>query len=201
MPFEVPVDDVDTEKMGGFDKVAPGSYHLEITDVDEDGGDKGEMVVKFEVLRGTVSNQEGKELVIYFKKEMRGFPLRLIHSFAVACGMTTRQTIEQQKTNGTPPTYDFNPCIGRQVCANFEANEYNGKISTRLIWDEIYHPTDKRANHIPLLMAKIQKAGIKLPDGRNPDGAVQVAKPAAKPASGAAKPDASKQASNVDALL
>lgn len=197
MPFEAPVDEIETDKIGGFDKVEPGSYHLEITNVDEDGGDKGEMIVKFEVLRGSVPNQEGKELLVYFTKSFKEFPLRIIHAFAIACELITTQQINQHKAAGTSPSYDFTTVVGRQVCANFKANDYNGKVTTRLDGDQIYHPTDKRANHIPVHLKKLEFAKIKLPEGRNPDGYVSTKKTAAT----SPKPDASKQASNVDALL
>lgn len=176
MAFEVTVDNVDTDTVGGFDRVAPGSYHFEITHVDEDGGKKGEMVVKLEVLRGNVSNQEGKEIALYFAKDLSSaLAMRKILALAIATGLTTKQQLDQHKANGTSPTLDFNSVVGKQICCNLESNEYDGKTTTRLAWDEIYHPADKRANHIPLLMAKIKTANppIVLPAGRNPDGAVK----------------------------
>jgi len=199
MAFEAPVENIETDKIGGFDRVEPGSYHLEITSVDEDGGDKGEMIVKFEILRGNVPNQEGKEIAVYFTKSYKEFPLRIIHAFAIACGLITKQKLDEHKMAGTSPSYDFASCVGRQMCANFRRNEYEGKVSTRLDGDQIYYPTDKRANHIPLLMKKIVAAGIKLPEGRNPDGYTSPVKPELKKSP--TTPNAANQAANVDALL
>lgn len=200
MGFEVPMDDIDTETVGGFDKVSPGSYHQEITFVDEDGGTKGEMILKVEILRGTTANQEGKEFVYYFSKELSALNRRKILALAIAAGLTTKQDLDKHKLNGTSPVFDFNSIIGRQICSNLENNDYNGKISTRLAWDEIYHPADKRANHIPLLMVKIKAAGIVLPAGRNPDGAVKLGtQPTKEPTK--SKPEPAKQAASVDELL
>jgi len=203
MAFEVPVDDIDTETVGGFDKVAVGSYHFEITSVDEEGGTKGEMIVKTEVLRGTTSNQEGKEIAHYFSKEMTALARRKILALAIATGLTTKQQLDQHKANGTSPSFDFNSIVGRQVCMNLEDNEWNGKHSTRLAWDEIYHPTDKRANHIPLNVAKLKAAGIVLPAGRNPDGAVKAGgqSDGSKKTETKTKPEPAKQAASVDELL
>ena len=203
MPFEVPMDDIETEKLGGFDRVLPGSYHQEVTFVDEDGGDKGEMIAAFECLRGTTANQEGKEIRIYFSKSMDRTARAKVHAFALATGLITKEELDKHKANGTSPSYDFTKAVGKQVCANYEENQYNGKISTRLIWDQIFHPTDKRANHIPLHMGKIKEAGIKLPEGRNPDGAVKSGAATGNGTAAQAKKSGgtAAQAKSVDELL
>jgi len=203
MAFECPMDDIETDKLGGFDRVMPGSYHQEVTFVDEEGGEKGEMIVAFECLRGTTTNQEGKEIRIYFSKSMEPTARKKIHALALATELITKEALDKHKANGTSPSYDFMKSVGKQVCANYEQNDYNGKISTRLVWDQIFHPADKRANHIPLHMGKIKEAGIKLPEGRHPDGAVKTdAKGGAAPAKETkAKVDPAKQAKSVDELL
>lgn len=204
MAIEIPVDDMDTDKIGGFDRVQPGSYHCQVVAIDEDGGKSGELVLDAEVLRGTTPNQEGKVQREFFGKELaKELPRRKLFALAIALGLTTKAELEQHKKNRTCPVLDFSSCVGRQFCMNLAANEYEGKTSTRIAWDEIYHPTDKRANHIPLNLVMLQKAGITLPPNRNPDGVLAAAsKPAAK--SGAAAGAASKtneQAANMDALL
>lgn len=203
MALEIPVDDLDTENVGGYDKVAPGSYHMAITHVDENGGRKGEMIVKTEVLRGTTTNQESKEIAHYFANERTPLARRKILALAIAAGLTTKQELDQHKANGTSPTLDFNSIVGKQVCMNLEDNEYEGKHTTRLAWDEIYHPADKRASHIPLSVPHLKKAGIVLPPGRNPDGAVKsTSSPSAsEKATTKAKPEPAKQAASVDELF
>lgn len=199
MAFEVPMDDIESSTIGGFDRVAPGSYHMTVTDVNEDGGTKGEMIVKFDIMRGTVDGQQGKEFQCYFSKEMNKVARRRVHAFAIATGLITSDQLEQHKKAGTSPSYDFNKVVGRQVCANLEDNFYNDKHTTRLAWDEIFHPADKRASHVPLLMARIKMANppIVLPEGRNPDGAVRSSDGEKKKSTGSSKANAP----SVDDLL
>lgn len=212
MAIEVPLDGMDTDKIGGFDKLQPGGFHFVVVAVDEEGGDKGEMIVDFEIVRGTTENQEGKVQREYFSKELnKELPRRKIFALAIASGLTTKAELEKLKAAGQSPVLDFNSIVGKQGCFNLERNEYNGKISTRLAWDEIYHPCDKRAAHIPVSVAMLVKAGIVLPPGRNPDGAVQ-SKPGGGSSGGAAgaaaahtsqksPPAPASQAANVDDLL
>lgn len=209
MALEVPLDGMDTDKIGGFDKVQPGGFHFVVVALDEEGGDKGEMVVDFEIIRGTTENQEGKVQREYFSKELnKELPRRKIFALAIACGLTTKAELDKLKSEGKSPVIDFNQAVGRQGCFNLESNTWNDKVSTRLAWDEIYHPCDKRAAHIPVNVAMLKKAGIVLPAGRNPDGAVQ-SKPGSQAgaAAAASKPATStpaasqQQAANVDDLL
>lgn len=200
MAFEVFVDEIDTDNIGGFDRVMPGSFHTAVVHLEEEGGKKGEMIVDFEILRGTTANQEGKVMRIYFRKDMDKPARKMMLAFAIATGLTTKAALDKHKADHTSPTLDFTTVIGKQVCMNLVEDNFNGKISTKLSWDEIFHPTDKRASHIPLNSVMLAKAGIVLPPGRNPDGAVSTSKPAATKT--AAAPTASPaQAANVEDLL
>ncbi len=206
--MEIFLDDIKTDSIGGFDKVQPGSYHLLVTFLDEEGGVKGETVVDFEILRGTTPNQEGKVQREYFSKDQKPLPRRKFLALAIACGLITKEQLDAHKANGTNPLIDFNQCVNKQCCANFEANEYEGKVSTRLKFDEIFYPSDKRANHIPLNMGMLTRAGITLPPNRHPDGilhngnvdgtagSVKTGKP-----KGSGPVSSSATASNVDDLL
>lgn len=207
MGFEVDLDDIDTDTIGGFDRVAPGSYHMLIVEVDEDGGRRGEMIVKAEILRGTTPGQEGKEIPLYFTRDMKPLSRRKMLALGIATGLTTKQEIDQLKAAGKTPFLDWQKMVGRQCCANLEDNEYEGKHSTRLAWDEIYHPADKRANHIPLLISKIQqhKPAIVLPPNRHPDGVLAAKNAAAakqeKPAATTAAEVKKESAKSVDEML
>ncbi len=200
MGFEVPLDEVETDSVGGFDFVRSGLYLAEITDYLEEGGQKGEDIIKIEILSGTTPKQEGKESKLYFARNFDKWSLRKIIALALATGVITKQQLDQHKKNGTSPTFDFSGIVGKLICLALEENEYNGKISARLAYDNLWHPADARAYRIPLNMAKIQAAGIKLPDDRDPKGGV--IKPATpdkpKPDAGAA---AKAQAASVDELL
>ena len=212
MAVEVYMDEIETDAIGGFDRVAPGSYHMKIVGLNEDGGKKGEMTVDFEVLRGTTSNQEGKVHREFFAKTSEKTARKKMLSFAIACGLTTKLELDKHKANGTAPVLDFaGQCEGKQVCVNLEANEYQGKTYIRMAWDEVFHPCDKRANHVPLHAVQLKAGGYVLPEGRNIDGAVKNATTtanggtnaaaAAKAATSAAKPATGAAAQSVDDLL
>lgn len=202
MVIELTMDDLNVDAIGGFDRVMPGGFHGTIVAMTEDGGPKGEMTVDSEILRGTVANQEGKVHREFFSLNMNAPARKKIAALAIATGLVTKDQLVKDKADGVSRPLDFTQIIGKQICFNLEANEHLGKTYIRTRWDEIYHPTDKRANHIPLHVAMLAKAGIVLPPGRNPDGAVSTAKPAANTAKPAATPTASPaQAANVEALL
>lgn len=212
MAVEVFMDEIDTDAIGGFDRVAAGSYHAIIVGLDEDGGKKGEMTVDLEVLRGTTANQEGKVHREFFPKTSEKTARKKMLALAIACGLTTKLELDQHKANGTTPNLDFaGKCIGKQVCMDLEANEYQGKTYIRMTWDQVFHPCDKRANHVPLLGSKLKSAGYVLPEGRNIDGAVKVAAnttanggsnvAAAAKAATTAKPATGSAAQSVDDLL
>lgn len=211
MAVEVYMDEIETDAIGGFDRVAAGSYHMKVVSLDEEGGKKGEMTVDFEVLRGTVANQEGKVHREFFAKTSEKTARKKMLSFAIACGLTTKLELDKHKAAGTSPVLDFaGQCVGKQVCMNLEANEYQGKTYIRMAWDEVFHPCDKRANHVPLLAGMLKSGGYVLPEGRHIDGAVKAASStanggsnvaAAAKAATTAKPAAGAAAQSVDDLL
>lgn len=204
MAVEVYMDEIETDAIGGFDRVQPGHYHAKVTYIDEEGGKKGELIAEFEILRGTTANQEGKVHREYFGRDAGKMARKKLLALAIAGGLTTKAALDRHKADGTSPSLDYTQIVGRQVCLDLEQNEYNGKTSTRLAWDQVYHPADKRASHVPVLLKMLTDAGITLPPGRNPDGAVP-----AKTGSGgggsntttAAPAATAKQAANVDELL
>lgn len=192
MSFEIPLDEVDTGRIGGFDKVEPGYFHFVITALDEEGGKKGEMVVDMDVLRGSVPGQEGKSHRENFSRELKSTPIRKLLALAIACEITTKEDLDKMRAAGTRPELDFSLCVGKQVCARIETNEHQGTIYHRVAWDEIWHPTDKRANRTPLAMDWIKSGGYVLPEGRNPDGVL-----AAK-ADTTSKPPAGKKTTGLE---
>ncbi len=174
MAVEVYMDEIETDAIGGFDRVAPGSYHMKVVGLDEDGGKKGEMTVDFEVLRGTTANQEGKVHREFFPKTSEKTARKKMLSLAIACGLTTKLELDKCKAEGKSPVLDFaGGCPGTQVCMNIESSQYNDKTYIRMVWDEVFHPCDKRANHVPLLASMLKAGGYVLPEGRHVDGAVK----------------------------
>ena len=200
MGFEIPFDGIDPDSVGGFDTVAAGLVHFKIIGIDEDNGDKGDLAVDLEVLRHPVSNQVGK---VHREKLQKNLSSELCRrkflALALAAELTTIDEIKQLGAQGKSPFIEYPHAIGKQVVMKLDDNEYNGRHSTRMSFDCVFHPASKKANDCPLDMAAINAAGIKLPEGRNPDGAVAAVKAGDK--SKATTPNASKQAGNVGDLL
>lgn len=180
------MDEVDVDSVGGFDRVQPGAFFAKIVGVDEESDQKGKMIVDFEILSGTIPGQEGKIHREWFDKSNQKMAIRKLTALAIACGLTTVDQLKKLKSEGKPFSADYQKCNGKLVCLLLEENDYNGKISTRLSWDSIYLPLDKRAAHIPLHAGMLKQAGIELPANR-PLGGVRAA--AATSASGQSQPN------------
>lgn len=200
MGLEIPFDGIDPDSVGGFDTVAAGLVHFKIIGIDEDHGDRGDLAVDLEVMRHPVSNQLGK---VHREKLQKNLSSELCRkkflALALAAELTTVDEIKQLAAQGKSPLIEYSHAIGKNVVMKLEDNEYNGRHSTRMSYDCVFHPASKKANDAPLNMTEIAAAGIKLPEGRNPDGAVATGK--ANDKSKATTPNASKQAGNVGDLL
>lgn len=198
-------DDFDPEAVGGFDRVQAGSYHAQVVAVDPDGGKAGAMLVDFEILRGTTSAQEGKVHQEKFADDMKKTFQKKKAALAHATLIVTMEMMKAAKASKETINPDWSAMVGKQVCLNLVENESKGQMYTNLNWDEIWHPTDKKAQHVPLHAAMLTRAGIKLPEGRPIDGVKAAA--ASAPAGGgatkaAADASASKSAqATVDDLL
>ena len=209
MAFELAVDDVDLSRVGGEEKVFPGNYHMLVDDVQEEGGDKGEMIVFYQILRGSTLGMEGRLFKVYFTKDFKDMALRKLTAFALAARLVTKEELMKCKDERKAPMIEWTQAVGRSVCMELEDNEYekNGRTThrTQLAWDNIWNPTDKRAAHIPLHAGQLQKEGLKLDANRPLDGIMAAQPDKTKPGSrGAAKADAKKlpdpQVSADDAL-
>lgn len=173
MAFQLCADDVDLAEVGGKEKVLPGEYHMLVESVNEDGGEKGEMLVELQILRGTTPGMESKRYQEKFSKDLKKWPLRKMTAFALAARLITKEELEKNKS----PEIEWTEARGRTICMSLENNEYEGKNYTRLAWDNIWSPIDKRASHIPLHAEALKRDGLALPANRHIDG--MLAKPAA----------------------
>lgn len=194
-------DEFDPESVGGIDKVAAGSYHLQVVAVDPEGGKKGAMVVDFEVLGGTTPNQEGKVHQERFGTDLKKIIQKKRAAFAIATGIITMEMAKQAKAEKRDLEPNWEDAVGKQVCMNIVESE-DGKY-TNMNWDEIWHPADKKANHVPLNPGMIKRAGITLPADRPIGGtpkAAAVSSSQSSPASGSAAKSVAPPAS-VDNLL
>lgn len=203
MAFEMYLEDVDTDEIGGKDRIAAGKYHFLVEDLDEEGGKNGAMRVEFQALRGTTPGQETKIFAMDFKKEFDKWSQKKLAAFAIATRLRTKEQIEKMKADKKSDAIEWTEAIGRTVCMEIAADidgQYAGL--PKLHFDSIWSPDDKRAAAIPLHAAALQREGIKLSANRHIDGML-----AAKPAATNAKPAAaagngkSAPAASADDLL
>jgi len=192
MGFEVPVGS-DFDPSDSVYLSSPGRYHLAIVDCDEDGmrlggkNNKGEMVVEFEVLAGSVPNQEGLRHRSYFTKSAAA--AWKILRLALAAGLITADEVEKCKAESRFPLIEFERDLkGKQMFAELveNTNPNNGKVSAR-IEGGMFNLTSKQVeNKIrwPRNEAMILKSGVKMPELKASDKKPQekaADKPAAKP--------------------
>jgi hypothetical protein len=169
-------DDFDPEALGGFDRVLPGSVHAQVVAVDPDGGKGGAMLVDFEILRGTTPGQEGKVHQEKFADDMKKVFQKKRAALAHATGIVTMEMMKAAKAAKEMITPDWMAMLGKQVCMNLvESESDKGQKFTNLNWDEIWHPTDKKAQHVPLNAGMLKRAGIQLAADRPIDGVKQAA--------------------------
>ena len=157
MAFEAPIEEqYDPEKtMLGPEK---GKYHVQVVKVDEDGGQKGEMVVEYEVLAGTTPGQEGLVHRDYFAKSIKA--MGRIHQLAMACRMITAQQIKDLKEKGQSPTYDFvNDAMNAHLHVELFDDEYNGKTRTKCGFG-IFAIDDPKVASWPKNHGMLKSAGI-----------------------------------------
>ena len=162
------VDDVDS--IGGEGKPLPGFYHMKVTDVQEEAGDKGEHIIMFETLCGTTAGMEGRKFRLLIANDYEKWSVRKLLAFVFATGLSTPEQQKAAEKSGVEIELDLTQAIGKQVCIELEETEYKEKKYTGLRWDNIYAVTDKRCSHVPLHAKMLEAAGIKLPEGRSVDG-------------------------------
>lgn len=173
------VDNVD--EVGGEGRLLPGFYHMVCTDVQEEAGKNGEHLFDFEILAGTVPSMQGRKYRLTIANEMKKWPVRKLLAFTFATGLNTPERQKAAEKAGEDPDIDLTAGISKQVVMELEESEYNEKVRTQLAWDNIYAVIDKRVAHVPLNKAWIDKAGIKLPEGRPVEGASKQREPERKP--------------------
>lgn len=194
MQFELDASDFDPEDIGGQEQVMGGAYHALITDVNEDPAN-GNLKFELQILRGTTPGQEDKMYTLSLKREFAKWPMRKLSAMAIAARLTTVEAINAAKS-GTGPKVspDYSQAKGRSICIQLERkpDQNTGTEWTNLVWDNIWKPEDKRANHIPLHKGVIDREGVKLLANRPIDG-VLAKQPPAK--SNEPKPNNSAQSS------
>jgi len=167
--YEVPLDDVDTEKMGGFSTPRPGRYHGQVTAINPHDAQLKKMWADLEVLAGTTANQEGKSMRLFLNDpksyedaKTRGVMASKILSFAIALGLTTKEEIEEKKKERRPLAIDWSLGVGRQLAFEVEANDKT-KSGTSIKDFGYWHLDDSRCVDIPKnqgMLAKKNDAAV-----------------------------------------
>lgn len=182
MQFELDASDFDPEDIGGQEQVMGGAYHALITDVNEDPSN-GNLKFDLQILRGTTPGQEDKMYTLSLKREFAKWPMRKLSAMAIAARLTTIEAIKAAQ-NGTGPKVspDYSLAKGRSICIQLERkpDQNTGTEWTNLVWDNIWKPEDKRANHIPLHKGVLDREKVVLPANRPIDGVLARQQPAAK---------------------
>ena len=191
-------EEFDPESVGGFDKVAAGSYHCQIVKVEPEDG-KGKLAVAFEVLRGTTPGQVGKVHTERFSADLKKVAQKKRAALALATGIITMESAKQAKAEGRELVPEWEAMKGRQVCLNLVESE-DGKY-TNLNWDEVWAPGDKKAFHVPLHAGMISHGKIALPADRPIDGIKAESKPATAAPKQETKPAESATAADTGSLL
>lgn len=163
--YEVPLDDVDTEKLGGFDNPRPGRYHGQITAVEPCDEKLKKFWCDIEILAGTTANQEGKSTRLFLNDprsyedpEKRGSMSRRLLTLAIAVGLTTKGGIEEAKKQRRNMSIDWSLVVGRQLCFEIESNDQTkSKISVKDFG--YWHLDDPKASDIPRNTGMLAKKG------------------------------------------
>jgi len=169
MPINFDCDDV-PDNFDGFDKCGPGTFHFQVTAVQEEGGNKGELIVDLEALAGTDATQAGKPHREYFtkpnsaqKKEARINTAKRMMLLALATKLITEEEIAALKKQGKGPSIDFTLAVGRQFVGKLMEEEYQGKKRCKMGFDlwPIGHP---KAAGVPLNEGMLSKQGDASPN-------------------------------------
>lgn len=149
---------VDTDDLGALsDPPAPGEYHIAFTEVDEEGGNSGEMVVEMEVLAGTIEGMEGRTHRMYYP-HTTNFS-KFIHRLALVSGLVTQEQLEAAKKEGAGIEYDFSKIVGRQAMIRLHEDEYQGSKRLKMAPFHIWSVEDPTCARWPKHEKMLKKAG------------------------------------------
>ena len=128
--FDVDLDEVDTDKLGGFNSPVPGHYCGQITQIGY-GMPKWDACFWFdaEVLSGVPDNQTGKVQRLGFDDprrvadNRRGVCFSKLLTFAIAIGLTTDEEVKAKKAAKQKLSFDWDLAVGRLLCFVVDAND------------------------------------------------------------------------------
>jgi len=133
------------ETAGQFQRIPAGPVHLMVTEAKENGGDKGEHVVKLEVLMHPDQTIIGKTHTEWFPASPK-MAWKLL-TFCYAVKIADRDAMARQKAAGNPYVpIDLKSAEGRQLFGTIKVTEKDGKSFHNL--DDMMAIDDpKAANH------------------------------------------------------
>jgi hypothetical protein len=162
--WEVPLDDVDPERIGGMPIVAPGEFHTQVNAWWDAEPKTGKTVADVEVLAGTTPGQEGKGQWIFFDDPNEpglaqnarlariGERLR----FAVACGLVTKEEIKEAKEKKQRLALNMQLAVGRHLIIRVTKND---KTKTKTKVDGFWNLHDPEAPKCPMNLGMLEKQG------------------------------------------
>lgn len=145
---------------GQFQRVAPGPAHFMVTEVKENGGDKGEHIVKMEVLMHPDQTQIGGTHTEWFPAT--GKMAWKVLSFAFAVKISDPEAMDRAKAAGTVyAPIDLKAAEGRQLFGTIKVSEKDGKTFHNL--DGMMAIDDPKANNFPRNVGMLNQALGHLP--------------------------------------
>jgi hypothetical protein len=158
-PLEFDLDDVDPERIGGYDTPDAGRFQFLVQAVEENGGkDHDSVVVDAEVVgcpKGKENNL-GKSLREYFQQKGKGAKRTL--QFAVACGIVTIDDLKAHKAAGRPVIIPFPNAKGKALIMDVEKDTYQGKDRMKVNFG-IFSIDSKEAEGVVLNQNYLNKDG------------------------------------------
>lgn len=135
----------------GSDEPLPGRYHVGILNVDESFTKFKEAIqVDFQVLAGTVPNQEGRTHKEFFST--KGRAVDRLRKFAMVTGLigpNERKNVE------------FASARGRQLIIEIEDQEFEGKKYRRMTFMGMWPIGDESVKDVPVNAKAIPPKGVK----------------------------------------
>jgi len=105
------------DDISGFQRPLPGRYHVVVKNVDESFEKFDKVIVDFEVLAGTVPNQEGRELPEFFSCTDKAIPR--LQRLALCLGLLTPGEPDRD--------VEFADAVGRDLVIEVEENNYKDR--------------------------------------------------------------------------
>lgn len=155
MAFEVPVAaDFEVEQFG---RKPDGHYHGVLHEVEEDGGDKGECLLTFEILMADDPNYVGQRIEYKLPKDIK--MVWKIHRAAQTLHMITDDELKRLKAEGRVATYDFPATIGAQVHLDLHRQKKDEKYQDVTL----YKLEDPYCSKWPKNAGWVSRSGLKMP--------------------------------------